>query len=257
LGRRRPEARGRGGVATLQVALNGSRTAAEHPRIPRTPDELAREARASVDAGAEVLHLHPYDTDGVESLAAEPVAAALRAVRAACPGIPISLTTSADVERDPQRRLELVAGWTELPDLVTANQGEDGIVELCEHLIGRGVGIEAGLLALPDAHAFVRSGLAGRCVRVLFEPLDADPDDAVASAAAMEAVMLGAGIALEQVHHGDGIASWAVNRRGAARGHGIRTGLEDTPVLPDGSPASGNGELVAAAAAILAELAPT
>jgi hypothetical protein len=27
-------------------------------------------------------------------------------------------------------------------------------------------------------------------------------------------------------------------------------------VLPDGSPASGNGELVAAAAAILAELAP-
>jgi uncharacterized protein (DUF849 family) len=47
-----------------------------------------------------------------------------------------------------------------------------------------------------------------------------------------------------------------VNRRGAARGHGIRTGLEDTPVLPDGNSASGNGELVAAAAAILAELAP-
>ena len=61
---------------------------------------------------------------------------------------------------------------------------------------------------------------------------------------------------LEQVHHGDGIACWAVNERGAARGHGIRTGLEDTPVLPDGRTASGNGELVAAAATILAELAP-
>jgi uncharacterized protein (DUF849 family) len=53
------------------------------------------------------------------------------------------------------------------------------------------------------------------------------------------------------VHHGEGMASWAVNRRGAACGHGIRTGLEDTAVLPDGRPASGNGELVAAAAALL------
>ena len=33
-------------------------------------------------------------------------------------------------------------------------------------------------------------------------------------------------------------------------GHGIRTGLEDTPVLPDGREAQGNGDLVAAAASI-------
>jgi uncharacterized protein (DUF849 family) len=78
----------------------------------------------------------------------------------------------------------------------------------------------------------------------------------VAEAAVMEDALVEAGIALEQVHHGDGLASWAVNRRGAARGHGIRTGLEDTPVLPDGTQASGNGQLVAAAGRILEELAP-
>jgi uncharacterized protein (DUF849 family) len=239
-------------MAMLQVALNGSRSAAEHPRIPRTPEELAAEARASVDAGAQVLHLHAYDTDGVETLAAGACAAALRAVRAACPGVPVSLTTSAAVEADPRHRLELVAGWTELPDLVTANQGEEGIVELCEHLIGRGVGIEAGLLALPDAHAFVRSGLAERCARVLVEPLDEDPDAAVAHAAAMEEVVTAAGIALEQVHHGEGVASWAVNARALERGHGIRTGLEDTTVLPDGMPAPDNAALVRAAAALTA-----
>ena len=43
--------------------------------------------------------------------------------------------------------------------------------------------------------------------------------------------------------------------RGAGRG-GIRTGLEDTPVLPDGRLADGNGDLVAAAAAMLADSAP-
>lgn len=234
----------------LQVALNGARTRAEHPAIPKTPAELALEARAAVAAGARVVHLHACDEDGAETLLAEPCAAALLAVRAACPGIPLSLTTSAAIEPDPRRRLALVAGWTELPDLVTANQGEAGIRELCDHLVGRGVGIEAGLLELADARAFVASGLAARCVRVLIEPLDADPAAAVAHAAAMEEVLAGAGIELEQVHHGEGVASWSVSARALERGHGIRTGLEDTTVLPDGRPAAGNAALVSAALAM-------
>jgi uncharacterized protein (DUF849 family) len=237
----------------LQAALNGDR---EHPALPRTPAELATEARAAVDAGARVLHLHPYDADGRQTLDAEPCADAIRAVRAVCPGIPISLSTSAEIESDPDRRRALVAGWTALPELVTANQGEEGILELCDVLLERGVGIEAGLLSLADAHTFAGSGMPDHCVRAMVEPLGEDPDTALAEAEAIEEVLAAARIPLEQVHHGDGLASWAVNRRGAARGHGIRTGLEDTPVLPDGTVASGNGELVAAAAAILAELAP-
>jgi uncharacterized protein (DUF849 family) len=233
----------------LQAALNGDR---EHPALPRTPDELAVEARAAVSAGARVLHLHPYDGAGRQSLEAAACSAALRAVRAVCPGIPISLSTSAAIERDLQRRYTQIAGWTELPELVTANQGEPGIVELCELLIGRGVGIEAGLLSLADAETFAESRIAPRCVRALIEPLDPEPADAVAHAEAMERTLTDAGITLEQVHHGDGIASWAVNRRAVERGHGIRTGLEDTAVLPDGRIASGNGELVAAAAALMA-----
>ncbi|HEX6653185.1 MAG TPA: 3-keto-5-aminohexanoate cleavage protein [Thermoleophilaceae bacterium] len=172
----------------LQAALNGDR---DHPAVPRTPDELAAEGRAAVEAGARVLHLHAYDDDGLQTFDAEPCAAAIRAVRAACPGIPISLSTSAEIEPDPERR------------------------------------------------------------RAMVEPLGEAIDAALAEAAAIEEVLTTANIPLEQVHHGDGLASWAVNRRGAARGHGIRTGLEDTPVLPDGREASGNGELVAAAAQLL------
>lgn len=237
-------------ILLLEAALNGSRV---HPHVPRTPEELAEAARASVAAGARALHLHPYDATGSETLGAEPCAAALHAGHAACPGIPISLSTSAEIEPDPCRRRELVANWTLLPELVTANQGEAGIRELCDDLIARGVDIEAGLLSLADADAFVRSGLAQRCVRVLIEPLDADPQEAVAHAAAMEDVLQRAGISLEQVHHGDGIASWAVNERALRRGHGIRTGLEDTPVLPDGQLAPDNAALVRAATIMMAE----
>jgi uncharacterized protein (DUF849 family) len=232
----------------LEAALNGDR---DHPALPRAPAELAAEGRAAIAAGALVLHLHPYDDDGRQTLAAEPCAAALRAVRAACPGTPVSLSTSAEIEPDPERRHALIASWTELPELVTANQGEDGIDELCEVLFERAIGVEAGLLSLDDAQRFVAAGIAERCARVLIEPLDTLPEDATAHAAAMEAELAEADVRLEQVHHGDGVACWAVNRRAVARGHGIRTGLEDTPVLPDGRVASGNGELVAAAAALL------
>ena len=108
----------------------------------------------------------------------------------------------------------------------------------------------AGHLVAADAEAFAESGLADRCVRAMVEPLGEDPARAVAEAAAIEAILDRAGIRLEQVHHSDGIASWAVNRRAIPRGHGIRTGLEDTTVLPDGASAADNAELIRAAAAV-------
>jgi uncharacterized protein (DUF849 family) len=231
----------------LQAALNGDRV---HPATPHSPEEIAAEAKAAVAAGAHSVHLHPYGRDGRQTLDAVVCAETIRRVRQACPGTTISLTTSADVVEDPAERLRLIAAWTVLPDLVTANQGEEGILEVCQLLVSRGVGIEAGLLSLGDARQFVAAGVAGRWVRAMVEPLDADPADAVAHAGAIENTLHEAGVALEQVHHGDGIASWAVNQRAIQRGHGIRTGLEDTPVLPDGRQAQGNGDLIAAAAAL-------
>lgn len=200
-----------------------------------------------MEAGAQSVHVHVFDGDGRETLDGAVCAVVLRAIRTACKGVPISLTTSATIVSDPRERLRLVEAWTELPELVTANQGETGIVELCELMLRRGVEIEAGLLSVEDTQAFVRSGLAERCRRVLIEPLDEDSDVAVQRAATMEEIVVSAGIQLEQVHHGYGAACWAVNRRALERGHGIRTGFEDVTMLPDGMPALDNADLVAAA----------
>lgn len=232
----------------LQVALNGDSL---HPATPRTPAQIATAARAAVAAGAESLHIHPFDEEGHETLQSADCARAIRAVRATCPGIPISLSTSDAIEGDCQRRFDFISGWSEMPDLVTANQGQEGIIELCELLVARGIGIEAGLLSAQDARLFVASGLSTKCKRVMVEPLDAKPDDAVRHAEMIESIVTDAGITLEQVHHGYGIACWDVNRRAVARGHGIRTGLEDVTVLPDGQHAEGNTDLVAAAALII------
>jgi len=232
----------------LQAALNGDRI---HPAAPRDPAAIAQAARAAVDAGAQSVHVHAFDDAGRETLEGAACVKVLRAIRALCPESPISLTTSAAIVGNPRERFSIVEAWTDMPDLVTANQGEPGIVELCELLLSRGVGIEAGLLSVEDARAFAGSGLAGRCRRVLVEPLDADPVAAVQHAAEMEDIVAAAGIALEQVHHGYGIACWAVNQRGLDRGHGIRTGLEDVTLLPDGRQARDNADLVAAAARLI------
>jgi uncharacterized protein (DUF849 family) len=232
----------------LQVALNGDRM---HPAAPRRPAAIADAASAAIEAGAHSVHVHAFDDAGRETLDGIVCAKVLRAIRAVCPGIPISLTTSATIVSDPRTRLAVIEGWEELPDLVSANQGEAGIVELCEALLARGVDIEAGLLTAEDARAFLRSRLADRCRRVLIEPLDDAPEVALHHAAMMEDILASAGITLEQVHHGYGVACWAVNRRALERGHGIRTGFEDVTLLPDGTEARDNAELVAAAAHLI------
>ena len=134
----------------LQAALNGDRI---HPAAPRTPTAIAEAARAAVDAGAQSVHVHAFDDAGRETLDGAACAKVLRAIRALCPETPISLTTSAAIVRDPRKRFSIVEAWEEMPDLVTANQGEPGIVQLCELLLSRGVGIEAGLLSIEDARA--------------------------------------------------------------------------------------------------------
>lgn len=236
----------------LQVALNGDR---QHDAVPKSPEAIGAAAEASVKAGAQSVHVHAYDDAGRETLNAPECGAAVRAIRARCPGVPISLTTSATIIADPIERLNVIRSWTDFPDLVTANQGEPGIVELSEWLMSRGVEIEAGLLSPVDARTFVASSLRDRCRRVLVEPLDPKPAIALRDATEMEAILLAASISLPQVHHGFDGSCWAVNRRALTRGHGIRTGMEDVVTLPDGRPAKDNAQLVEAALALIASIA--
>ena len=73
----------------IQACLNGSRVPGAHPALPCTPEELASAARAAVAAGARALHIHPRGPDGAQSLAPEQIGA----VRSACPGVPVGVST--------------------------------------------------------------------------------------------------------------------------------------------------------------------
>ncbi len=91
-------------------------------------------------------------------------------------------------------------------------------------------------------------------LRILIEPPDEAPEVAVATAADVEAALTSHGFAAPRLHHGYGPATWPVLRAAIRLGRDIRVGLEDATVLSDGRVASGNGELVEAAARLAAEL---
>jgi uncharacterized protein (DUF849 family) len=223
--------------------------------VPLSPTELTTEARAAADTGAGAFHLHPRDRSGAQTLEAEHVLAAVAAVRGAT-GLPVGVTTGIwTVDGDARRRLALVEQWAGpgRPDYASINLNEPGTDELADLLTSLGIGIEAGVWTADDARLLGASGFKDRILWVLMEPEDRTPADAVATAADTAAELARLGITARQVRHGYDLATWDVLRASLADGQDIRVGLEDTTVLPGGSVAAGNGDLVAAAARLAHE----
>jgi uncharacterized protein (DUF849 family) len=234
----------------LQGALNGGRTRAEHPAVPLTPAELARDATAAAALGVRSVHVHPRDGDGRESLAAADCGAAVQAIRAAVPALEISLSTRLPITGgDAERRLALVAGWTAVPDCASVNVSEPGWQDVVAALAALGARTEIGLATVADAEAFAAAAdpaLTARCARILLEPGEAGGAAAVTSARAMDEVLDAAGSGLARLDHGAEAATWAVIDAALERGRAVRVGLEDVLALRDGRPAAGNAELLAA-----------
>jgi 3-keto-5-aminohexanoate cleavage enzyme len=68
-------------TSAIAVAPNGGRlTKADHPALPITPRELADTARASLEAGAAMIHVHVRKPDGTHLLDADAYRRALAAI---------------------------------------------------------------------------------------------------------------------------------------------------------------------------------
>lgn len=217
-----------------------------------TPEALARDAAAVRKVGAEALHFHPRNALGRESLAAPDVAAAIEAVRAAVPGLPLGVSTGGWIPPGGTARLVAMRGWTVLPDYVSVNIHEpeaDAIVALMQ---ARGVGIEAGIWTEAAARRFIASRLPRYCLRVLVEMTAEDGATAAEEANAILDLLAAAGVRLPILLHGEEGCAWPMVRLAAERGLATRMGLEDTRELPGGAVAASNAVVVAAAARILA-----
>lgn len=260
--------------AILTCALTGVLTDPQQHPVPVTPAQMAASAREAFDAGASIMHVHlRQQAPGRSHLPSwdpEVAAEIVDAIRAACPGAIINLTTGvigADISGPAAciRRVkpEIAAcnagtlnylklkddGRWAWPPMVFDNPvekvqafldvmretGTQPEFECFDVGIVRSVGMyrKAGMTSHAD-YNFVMGVASGM-------PCDADLLQLllrwIDPGSPWQATLIGRA------------EIWPVHQRVAELGGMLRTGLEDTFYLPDGSRASGNGALIEALAA--------
>ena len=264
-------------TAILTCALTGVLTDPQQHPVPVTPAQMAAEARDAFNAGASIMHVHlrmqaagqghlpSWDPDVAEAV--------VGAIRAACPGVIINLTTGV-VGKDvsgPVACLRRVR-----PEIAACNAGSlnylkirsDGrwawppmvfdnpvakVQQMLDVMRETGthpefecfdVGIvrcvamylQAGMLEpgrVPELN-FVMGVASGM-------PCDAELLALLPRWAPPAAVWQTTLIGRQEV--------WPVHQKTAELGGMLRSGLEDTFYLPDGRRAAGNGQLIEALAA--------
>lgn len=232
------------------MCLNGARP--RYERVPTTVTEIAHEARASVEAGADAVHVHPRADGGAETLDTDLVLATLLAIRRATPGTPVGVSTHDGIILDPDDRLAAIRRWVGPadggPDFASVNWHEVGAADVAGTLVARGIGVEAGIFTPTSASRFISTPWPGQVLRVLVEAIPRVSPGADGVWAA-ERVLTALGRQRAPVLvHGEGKWTWPVLRWAQAYGHDTRIGLEDTLVDEHGLRVFHNAGLVAAAA---------
>ncbi len=264
----------------LTCALTGVLTDPAVHHVPVTPEQMAASAHEAYDAGAAVVHVHfrrqepgmgrlpSWDPDVAEAI--------VDAIRQACPGIVVNMSTGI-IGRDisgPVACLERIR-----PEMAALNAGSlnylklrrdgrwawppllfDNPVEKIERFIEamRSVGtvpececFDTGILR--SVVLFERRGMLEPPVHVslvmgVASGMPADPRwlplllDEMTPSTQWQTIAIGR----QEV--------WPLLRRTAELGGHLRTGLEDTFYLPDGTKTDSNGRLIEALAHLAREV---
>jgi 3-keto-5-aminohexanoate cleavage enzyme len=109
----------------INAALTGMvPTPRDNPHVPVTVEEIVRDARRCAEAGASIVHIHARDPEGRPTHRREILAEIFAGIRAACPGVMISGTTSGRVDRQFDQRAQVLELENELkPDLASLTLG--------------------------------------------------------------------------------------------------------------------------------------
>lgn len=244
----------------ITCALVGAElTRRDTPYLPLTPREIADGARAAVEAGASMVHLHVRDSQGRPTCKKEIFQEVIRRIRARCRAI-IQVSTGGAIGDSEEDRLEPLESDPDMASLTTGsiNFGKEvflnpqpWIEKLSRRMKEKGIKPEIEVFdnaMLENALNMVSRGL-------LEEPLHIDLVLGVPGGMAANAQNLD--FLLSKVPQG---YSWSVAAIGRhefpmaelalKRGGHVRVGLEDNIYLEKGRLAESNAQLVEKVAAM-------
>ena len=107
----------------ITAAICGAEvTKEQNPAVPYTVDEIVREAKSAVDAGAAIVHLHVRHDDGTPTQSRDRFQECEEAILKECPNVILIPSTGGAVGMTPDERLQST-DTTPLPEMATLDCG--------------------------------------------------------------------------------------------------------------------------------------
>ena len=107
----------------ITAAICGAEvTKEQNPNVPYTVEEIVREAKSAVDAGAAIVHLHVRFDDGTPTQSRERFQECEEAILKVCPNVILIPSTGGAVGMTPDERLQST-DTNPLPEMATLDCG--------------------------------------------------------------------------------------------------------------------------------------
>jgi len=107
----------------ITAAICGAEvTKEQNPNVPYTVEEIVREAKSAVDAGAAIVHLHVREDDGTPTQSHVRFQECTEAILKACPNVILIPSTGGAVGMTPDERLDST-NTTPIPEMATLDCG--------------------------------------------------------------------------------------------------------------------------------------
>ncbi len=94
----------------IEAAINGMTPKSRNPHVPVTPDEIARDGIACIDAGAAIIHAHIENLRLTGTVAADRYAEGFRPILAARPEAVLCPTSGYDGPEEPATKHQEILG---------------------------------------------------------------------------------------------------------------------------------------------------
>ena len=107
----------------ITAAICGAEvTKEQNPAVPYTVEEIVKEAKSAVDAGAAIVHLHVREDDGTPTQSRARFQECEDAIYKACPNVILIPSTGGAVGMTPDERLQST-DTTPIPEMATLDCG--------------------------------------------------------------------------------------------------------------------------------------
>ena len=252
----------------ITAAICGAEvTKEQNPAVPYTVEEIVREAKSAVDAGAAIVHLHVREDDGTPTQSHVRFQECEEAIYKVCSDVILIPSTGGAVGMSPEERLDST-NTTPIPEMATLDCGTCNFGdEIFDNTMPtmRAFGkrmIEKGIK--PEYECFEMGHLDTILTMARKGEVPGDPmqfNFVLGVPGCTPATVSNLAWMVNQIPAG---STWTVTGVGRsafpmaaaaiALGGNVRVGFEDNIYLSKGVKASSNGELVAKVVRIAKEL---